>query len=117
MPISKLQALVDSLAWAVPFSIVATFGTIFGDAIRKDALTVRQRLAVGLFSFVMGPLMGAAANREFGLGEFTSYVVAAIAPTVIYDLVGLAAALLRSAKDDPRGWLAALKEIFPWGRR
>ena len=114
MPASKLQALVDSLAWAVPFSVI---GALFGDAIRKDVLTPRQRFAVGLFSFVMGPLMGAAANREFGLGEFTSYVVAAFAPTVIYDVVGLAAAVLRSAKDDPRGWIGALKDIFPWSKR
>lgn len=41
MPVSKFQALVDSLAWAVPFSII---GAVFGDAIRKDALTPRQAL-------------------------------------------------------------------------
>ena len=29
----KLQALLDSLAWAVPFSVV---GAVFGDVIRKD---------------------------------------------------------------------------------
>lgn len=111
---NKLNALIDSLAWAVPFSII---GAIFGDAIRKDALTPRQRVSVGLFSFVMGPLCGAAANREFGLGEFTSYAVAAIAPTVIYDAVGLLAAILRAAKDDPRGAIGALKDLFPWGRK
>lgn len=111
---TKLQALIDSLAWAVPFSLI---GAIFGDAIRKDALTPRQRIAVGLMSFVMGPLCGAAANREFGLGEFTSYGIAAIAPTMIYDAVGLLAAILRAAKEDPRGWLGAVKELFPWGRK
>lgn len=42
MPLGKLQALVDSLAWAVPFSLI---GAIFGDAIRKDALTPRQRMS------------------------------------------------------------------------
>ena len=112
--VNKLNALLDSLAWAVPFSII---GAVFGDAIRKDALTHRQRIAVGLFSFVMGPLSGAAANREFGLGEFTSYAIAAVAPTVVYDLVGLVASVLKSAKDDPRGWLGAVKELFPWGKR
>ena len=111
---NKLNAILDSLAWAVPFSII---GAVFGDAIRKDALTPRQRIAVGLFSFVMGPLSGAAANREFGLGEFTSYAIAAVAPTVVYDLVGLVASVLKSAKDDPRGWLGAVKELFPWGKR
>ena len=111
---NKLQALLDSLAWAVPFSVV---GAVFGDAIRKDALTPRQRIAVGLLSFVMGPLMGAAANREFGMGEFTSYAIAAVAPTVVYDLVGLFASVLRSAKEDPRGWLAAVKDMIPWVKR
>ena len=111
---NKLNALMDSLAWAVPFSIL---GAVFGDAIRKDALTPRQRIAVGLFSFVMGPLSGAAANREFGLGEFTSYAIAAVAPTVVYDLVGLVASVLKSAKDDPRGWLAAVKDMIPWVKR
>jgi len=37
--VNKLNALLDSLAWAVPFSVV---GAVFGDAIHKDALTPRQ---------------------------------------------------------------------------
>ena len=111
---NKLNALVDSLAWAVPFSLI---GAVFGDSIRKDALTPRQRVTVGLFSFVIGPLSGAAAYREFGLGEFTSYVIASFAPTVVYDLVGLLAAIIRAAKDDPRGMIGALKDFFPWGKR
>lgn len=111
---NKLNALLDSLTWAVPFSIV---GAVFGDAIRKDALTPRQRIAVGLFSFVMGPLSGAAANREFGVGEFTAYAIAAIAPTLVYDLVGLAASLIRAAKDDPRDTIAFIKDMLPWGKK
>ena len=111
---NKLQAILDSLAWAVPFSLV---GAVFGDAIRKDVLTPRQRLAAGMFSFVMGPLMGAAANREFGVGEFTAYVIAAIAPTVVYDLVGLVAAIIRAAKDDPRDTIAFIKDMLPWGKK
>jgi hypothetical protein len=43
--------------------------------------------------------------------------VAAIIPTVAYDVVGLIAAVLRGAKDDPRGWLTLIKEMFPWGRK
>jgi hypothetical protein len=112
--INKINSLIDSLAWAVPFSIV---GAVFGDAIRKDALSPRQRVSVGVFSFVLGPLCGAAANREFGIGEFTSYVIASIAPTVVYDFVGLVAALLRAAKDDPRGLAEIVRDLFPWGRK
>lgn len=111
---NKLNTLIDSLQWAVPFSLL---GAIFGDTIRKDVLTPRQRLVVGVFSFVVGPLCGAAANREFGMGEFTSYVIAAIAPTFIYDVIGLVAAVLQSAEEDPRGWLKAIASIFPWGRK
>ena len=114
MPMTKLQALWDSLAWAAPFSFVGAF---FGDAIRKDALSPRQRVAVGLLSFVMGPLMGAAANREFGLGEFTSYVIAAIAPTFVYDCIGLIATILRIAKEDPRGVAEFIKDFLPWGKK
>jgi hypothetical protein len=112
--INKINSLLDSLAWAVPFSVV---GAVFGDAIRKDALSPRQRVAVGMLCFVVGPLSGAAANREFGLGEFTSYVIASFAPTVAYDFIGMVVALLRAAKDDPRGAFGALRDLFPWGRK
>lgn len=59
----------------------------------------------------------AKSNREFGAGEFTSYVIAAFAPSVIYDAVGLVAAVLRAGRDDPRGVLAVLKDLWPWGRK
>ena len=114
---NKLQATLDalfSLILTVPLSFV---GAIFGDAIRKDVLTARQRFAIILFSFVMGPICGAAANREFGVGEFTSYAIAAIAPTVIYDLIGLLAALISAAKNDPRDTAEFLKGLLPWGRK
>lgn len=111
---NKLNAIIDSLAWALPFSLV---GAVFGDAIRKDALTPRQRVAVGLFSFMMGPLFGAIANREFGLGEFTSYAIAAVAPTFVYDVVGLFASVIRIAKDDPRGVAEYVKDFLPWVKK
>lgn len=111
---NKLNTLIESLQWAVPFSLL---GAIFGNEIRKDVLTPRQRLVVGAFSFVIGPLCGAAANREFGMGEFTSYVIAAIAPTFVYDVIGLIVAVLRAAERDPKGWLGAVTSIFPWGRK
>lgn len=111
---NKLNTLIDSLQWAVPFSLL---GAVFGDTIRKDVLTPRQRLVVGLFSFVMGPLCGAAAFREFGTGEFTSYVIAAIAPTFIYDVIGLVAAVIQSAEKDPSGWLKTIASIFTRGRQ
>lgn len=111
---NKLNTLIDSLQWAVPFSLL---GAVFGDAIRKEVLTPRQRLVVGLFSFVMGPLCGAAANREFGAGEFTSYVIAAVAPTFVFDVIGLVAAVIHSAEKDPRGWVGAIASLFPWGRK
>lgn len=114
MPMNKLNALIENLSWAVPFSLV---GALFGDAIRKDALTARQRLAVGLFSLMMGPLCGAAANREFGLGDFTSYVIAAVTPTVTYDLVGLLASIIDAAKNDPRGAIGIVKDLLPWGKK
>lgn len=111
---NKFNAIIDSLAWAVPFSLI---GAVFGDAIRKDALTPRQRVAVGLFSFMMGPLFGAIANREFGLGEFTSYAISAVAPTFVYDVVGLFASVIRIAKDDPRGVAEYVKDFLPWVKK
>ena len=110
----KLGALWDALAWLVPFSLV---GAVFGDAIRKDALTPRQRVAAGLFSLMMGPVCGAAAMREFGWSDFSALAVASVAPTVAYDAIGLVASLLRAAKDDPRGWFAIIKDALPWGRK
>jgi len=111
---SKLSALFDSLVWAVPFSLA---GTVFGAAIRKDVLSKRQQAAAGVFAFVMGPLCGAAATKEFGVGEFTGYVIAAFAPTVIYDVVGFVIALLQAARDDSKGIVDLLLALFPWGRK
>jgi hypothetical protein len=111
---SKLQVLWDALFWLIPFSLV---GAVFGDAIRRDALTPRQRVAAGLFSLMVGPLAGAAAMREWGWSDMSALVVAAVAPTVAYDAIGLVASILRAAKDDPRGWLAVIKDALPWGRK
>lgn len=114
---NKLQATLDtflSLILTIPLSLV---GAIFGDAVRKDVLTRRQRLAIMLMSFVMGPICGAIANRELGVGEFTSYAIAAVAPTVTYDIVGLVAAIIRAAKDDPKDAIEFIKSLLPWGRK
>lgn len=111
---NKLNTLIESLQWAAPFSLL---GTVFGDTIRKETLTPRQRVVVGMFSFVMGPLCGAAATREFGAGEYSGYVIAAVAPTFVYDVIGLVAAVIHSAEKDPRGWVGAIASIFPWGRK
>lgn len=111
----KLQALWDALAWLIPFSLV---GAVFGDAIRRDALTPRQRIAAGLFSLMLGPVMGMAAIKEWGWSEFSALAVASVIPTLAYDGIGLLAAILRQAKDDPRGWVGVIKDalaaLLPW---
>jgi uncharacterized membrane protein YoaK (UPF0700 family) len=115
--VSKLQATLDafiSLALTIPLSFIGTF---FGDAIRKEVLSPRQRFAVMMLSFVMGPICGAIANRELGIGEFTSYAIAAIAPTITYDVIGFVAALIRIAKDDPRGVAEYVKDFLPWVKK
>ena len=115
--VNKLQATLDafiSLALTIPLSFIGTF---FGDAIRKEVLTARQRFAVMLLSFVMGPICGAIANRELGFGEFTSYAIAAIAPTITYDLIGFVAAIIQAAKNDPKDTIEFLKVLWPWGRK
>ena len=70
----RLEALWNALWWLVPFSLV---GAIFGDAIRRDAMTRRQRVAVGAFCLMLGPLMGAVAIREWQWSEFSALAVAA----------------------------------------
>jgi uncharacterized membrane protein YoaK (UPF0700 family) len=115
--VNKLQATLDafiSLALTIPLSFIGTF---FGDAIRKEILTPRQRFAVMLLSFVMGPICGAIANRELGFGEFTSYAIAAIAPTLTYDIIGFVVAIIQAAKNDPDDMVEFFKSIFPWGRK
>ena len=48
----------------VPFSLL---GAIFGDSIRKDALTKPQRVSAGLFSLALGPVAGLIAIRQFDI--------------------------------------------------
>lgn len=115
----RLETLWNALWWLVPFSLI---GAIFGDAIRKDVLTRRQRTAAGLFCLLLGPLMGAVAMREWEWSDFSALAVAAVVPTLAYDAVGLIAALLRTGKEDPRGWVTLLKDtlasllaaLLPW---
>jgi len=109
-----LWFVVDALLVFIPFSLV---GAVFGDAIRRDVLTRRQRGIAGLFCIVLGPVCGRIVISEWGWSDWSGLAVAAIIPTVAYDVVGLIAAVLRGAKDDPRGWLTLIKEMFPWGRK
>jgi hypothetical protein len=116
---NRLTILWDALWWLVPFSLV---GALFGDAIRKDVMTARQRVIVGAFCLMYGPLMGAVCIREWGWSEFSALAVAAVAPTIAYDVIGLVVAFLRQGRDDPRGWVtllkdmvvAALNALLPW---
>lgn len=110
----NLWFVMDALLVFVPFSLV---GAIFGDAIRKDVLTRRQRGVAGLFCIVLGPVCGRIVISEWGWSDWSGLAVAAIVPTLAYDIVGLVAAVLRGAKEDPRGWITLIKELFPWGRK
>lgn len=107
----RLTALWDALWWLVPFSFV---GAIFGDAIRKDVLTRRQRVAVGMFCLMLGPLAGAVAIKEWGWSDFAALAVASVAPTIAYDVIGLAAAMLRYVKDNPDKLRETLTGLWPW---
>lgn len=107
----RLTALWDALWWLVPFSFV---GAIFGDAIRKDVLTRRQRVAVGVFCLMLGPLAGAVTIKEWGWSEFAALGIAAVAPTVAYDVIGLAAAILHYARDNPDKLREMLSSLWPW---
>lgn len=115
----RLEALWAALWWLVPFSLV---GAIFGDAIRKDVMTRRQRVAVGLFCLMLGPLMGAVAIREWQWSDFSALAVAAVVPTLAYDAIGLVTAFLVTGRDDPRGWVTLVKDtvaallsaLLPW---
>jgi hypothetical protein len=114
-----LWFIMDALLVFVPFSII---GAIFGDTIRKDVLTRRQRGVAALFCLVLGPVCGRVVMSEWGWSDWTGLAVAAIVPTLAYDIVGLWAAVIRQAKEDPRGWfvlakdalVAALAALLPW---
>ncbi|WP_422036529.1 hypothetical protein [Reyranella sp.] len=114
-----LWAIVESLLIFAPFSLVGAF---FGDAIRKDVLTPRQRAAASLFSWIMGPVLGLVTVTDLGWSLVTGFAVAAAAPTVTYDVIALVKAFLRQMQDDPRSWIAivrdtlvaALSALLPW---
>jgi hypothetical protein len=109
-----LWFIADALLVFVPFSLV---GAVFGDAIRRDVLTRRQRGIAGLFCLILGPVCGRVVISEWSWSDWSGLAVAAIVPTLAYDIVGLAAAVLRGAKEDPRGWITLIKEMFPWVRK
>lgn len=114
-----LWFIMDALLVFVPFSLV---GAVFGDAIRKDVLTRRQRGVAALFCLVLGPVCGRVVISEWGWSDWTGLAVSAIVPTLAYDIVGLFTAVIRQAKEDPRGWLVLLKDtaisalqaLLPW---
>lgn len=114
-----LWGILEALLIFAPFSLI---GAIFGDTIRKDVLTRRQRAAAALFSWVMGPLLGWATVSDLGWSLVTGLAVASAAPTVTYDVIALVKAFLRQMQDDPRSWVtilrdtlvAALSALLPW---
>lgn len=114
-----LWLIVSDLFVFVPFSLV---GAIFGDTMRKDALTRRQRGAAGLFSMVTGPLLGLVVITEFGWADWSGLVVASAWPTLSYDVIMLAGAITQQSREDPRGWFVILRDtlisglqaLLPW---
>lgn len=107
----RFTALWDALFWLIPFSFV---GALFGDAIRKDVLNRRQRVAVGLFCMMLGPVLGATAIREWNWSDFAALSIAAVVPTVTYDVIGLVAALLRYVRENPDKIREMLASLLPW---
>lgn len=104
-----LWAIAEALLIFAPFSVVGAF---FGDSIRKDVLTRRQRMAASAFSWIMGPVLAAVTVNDLGWSIYTGFAVAAAAPTVTYDVIALVRAFLRQAKDDPRSWVVILKDLL-----
>jgi hypothetical protein len=104
-----LWAIAEALLIFAPFSVVGAF---FGDSIRKDVLTRRQRMAASAFSWVMGPVLAAVTVNDLGWSVYTGFAVAAAAPTVTYDVIALVRAFLLQAKDDPRSWIVILKDLL-----
>ncbi|WP_020697716.1 hypothetical protein [Reyranella massiliensis] len=104
-----LWAIAEALLIFAPFSVVGAF---FGDSIRKDVLTRRQRMAASAFSWIMGPVLAAVTVNDLGWSIYTGFAVAAAAPTVTYDVIALVRAFLLQAKDDPRSWVVILKDLL-----
>ncbi|WP_299109781.1 hypothetical protein [uncultured Bradyrhizobium sp.] len=113
----RIGALVDALWFLIPFSFVGAF---FGDSFRRDVLTSRQRVSAGLFALFIGPAAGLLVTREWGWHDVTGFAIAAVVPTLSYDLIVLVAALLSQLRTDPLGGLRkvwdAIAAILP-GRK
>lgn len=104
-----LWAIAEALLIFAPFSVVGAF---FGDSIRKDVLTRRQRMAASAFSWIMGPVLAAVTVNDLGWSIYTGFAVAAAAPTVTYDVIALVKAFLLQVRDDPRSWITILKDTI-----
>ena len=82
----------------------------------------RQRMVAALFSWTMGPVLGAATVNDLYWSIYTGLAIAAVVPTVTYDIIALTKAFLRQVQDDPRSWVtilkdtlvAALSALLPW---
>ena len=53
------------------------------------------------------------AIRQFGWLDVTALGVAAVAPTLAYDCIGAAAAIIRWLRENP----GKLADMWPWGRK
>lgn len=108
---NRLSLLWDALWWLAPFSLV---GAVFGDAIRKDALTKRQRVITGAFSIMVSGVMAWTGMRELGLADYYGILIALLGPTITYDVVVLVAALLRYLRENPDKIRETLAGFLPW---
>lgn len=104
-----LWVILDVLWPLVPPSIVGAF---FGDTLRKDVLTARQRIAAFLAMAVLGPLGGVGIAREFALSDYTAAALAIVIAALGTDLIGLAVAIIRQFREDPIGALVKIKDAL-----
>jgi hypothetical protein len=105
----KLQALADVLWPFVPPSIV---GALFGDTLRKDALSRGQRVAAFAVSAVLGCLAGPGLAAEYRLSVYTGAAFAVVIAAIGTDLIGLAVAVIRQFRDDPVGTVIRIKDAL-----
>jgi len=106
--LERLGVIADVL---VPFLPPAIIGTFFGDALRKDVLTPRQRAVAFLAMAVFGALAGVSVAREYSLSEYTGAAFAVIISAIGTDLFGLAVAVIRQFRDNPLEFATKIKDF------
>lgn len=92
-------------------------GALFGDTMRKDVLSLRQRGVAFAVMAVLGIVSGASMSRAWGWDYYGACGITILISSLGTDLVGLIAGLLRWGRENPEKVKDLLAGLIPWRPR